>query len=143
VTTRLELESHDLSHDCSNEYAYLQAEQDLKSRFIHGRETLCRITTWVKRKRWCWLHALSLPTMNMDEPKSVHEPNAPLLSAQDAIQDAERLRELLRRNRQQAEQEVQLRVPFTVILEAIDQLEAGELRLLVQRLEDRLAAVQS
>jgi hypothetical protein len=79
----------------------------------------------------------------MDEPKSVHEPNAPLLSAQDAIQDAERLRELLWRNRQQAEQEIQLRVPFTVILNAIDQLEAGELRLLVQRLEDRLAAAQS
>jgi hypothetical protein len=79
----------------------------------------------------------------MNEPKSVHEPNAPLLSAQDAIQDAERLQELLRRNRQQAEQEIQLRVPFTVILNAIDQLEAGELRLLVQRLEDRLAAAQS
>ena len=30
-----------------------------------------------------------------------------------------------------------------VILKAIDQLEAGELRLLVQRLEDQLAAVQS
>jgi len=79
----------------------------------------------------------------MDKQKSVHEPNAPLLSAQDAIQDAERLQELLWRNRQQAEREVQLRVPFTVILKAIDQLEASELRLLVQRLEDRLAAVQS
>jgi hypothetical protein len=79
----------------------------------------------------------------MNEPKSVHEPDAPLLSAQDAIQDAERLQELLRRNRQQAEQEIQLRVPFTVILNAIDQLEAGELRLLVQRLEDRLAAARS
>jgi hypothetical protein len=72
-----------------------------------------------------------------------HEPNAPLLSSQDAIQDAERLRELLWRNRQQAEQEVQLRVPFTVILKAIDQLETSELRLLVQRLKERLAAVQS
>jgi len=79
----------------------------------------------------------------MDKQKSIHEPNAPLLSAQDAIQDAERLQELLWRNRQQAEQEVQLRVPFTVILKAIDQLEASELHLLVQRLEDRLAAVQS
>jgi len=79
----------------------------------------------------------------MDKQKSVHEPNAPLLSAQDAIQDAERLRELLWRNRQQAEREVQLRVPFTVILKAIDQLEASELRLLVQRLEDRLATTQS
>jgi hypothetical protein len=72
-----------------------------------------------------------------------HEPNAPLLSAQDAIQDAERLRELLWRNRQQAEREVQLRVPFTAILKAIDQLEVSELRLLVQRLEDRLATMQS
>jgi hypothetical protein len=79
----------------------------------------------------------------MDKQKSIHEPDASLLSAQDAIQDAERLRELLWRNRQQAEQEVQLRVPFTVLLKAIDQLEASELYLLVQRLEDRLAAVQS
>lgn len=79
----------------------------------------------------------------MGEQKSVHEPNAPLLSAQDVIQDAERLRGLLGRNRQQAEREVQLRVPFTVILKMIDQLEPGELRLLAQRLEDRLAAVQS
>jgi len=44
----------------------------------------------------------------MDKQKSVHEPNAQLLSAQDAIQDAERLRALLWRNRQQAEREVQL-----------------------------------
>ena len=79
----------------------------------------------------------------MDKQKSIHEPNAPVLSAQDAIQDAERLQELLWRNRQQAEQEVQLRVPFTVLLKAIDQLEASELHLLAQRLEDRLAAVQS
>jgi hypothetical protein len=75
--------------------------------------------------------------------ESIHEPNAPLLSAQEAIQDAEQLQELLWRNRQQTERVVQLRVPFTAILEAIDQLEASELRLLVQRLEDRLAAVQS
>jgi hypothetical protein len=79
----------------------------------------------------------------MGEQKSVHEPNAPLLSAQDAIQDAERLRELLWRNRQQAEREVQLQVPFTVILKAIDQLEASELQVLAQRLEDRLVAMKS
>jgi len=79
----------------------------------------------------------------MSKQKSIHEPNAPLLSAQDAIQDAERLRELLWRNRRRAEREVQLRVPFTVILKAIDQLEASELRLLAQRIEERLAAVQS
>lgn len=79
----------------------------------------------------------------MEEQKSVHEPGARLLSAQDAIRDAERLHGLLRRNRQQAEREVQLRVPFSVLIEAIEQLEAGELRLLAQRLEERLAAVKS
>lgn len=38
---------------------------------------------------------------------------------------------------------VQLRVPLTVIIEAVDQLEADELRLLAQRLEERLAATRS
>jgi len=78
----------------------------------------------------------------MSEPKSIHEPRAQLLSAQDAIRDAERLQALLLRNRQRAEREVQLRVPFTVIIEAVDQLEADELRLLAQRLEERLAGMQ-
>lgn len=78
----------------------------------------------------------------MVEPKGIHEPGAQLLSAQDAIQDAERLRALLLRNRQRAEREVQLWVPFTVIIEAVDQLEADELRLLAQRLEERLAGMQ-
>ncbi|MBC8263214.1 MAG: hypothetical protein H8E47_03715 [Anaerolineales bacterium] len=78
----------------------------------------------------------------MSEQKSVHELEAQLLSGQDAIQDAERLRALLRRNRQRAEREVQLRVPFTVIIEAIEQLEAGELRLLAQKLDEQLAIVQ-
>lgn len=77
----------------------------------------------------------------MGEQKSIHEPRAQLLSAQDAIQDAERLRSLLLRNRQRAEREVQLRVPFTVIIEAVDQLEADELHLLAQRLEERLAVM--
>jgi hypothetical protein len=40
------------------------------------------------------------------------------------------LRAILLRNRQRAEREVQLRVPFTVIIEAVDQLKADELRLL-------------
>jgi hypothetical protein len=78
----------------------------------------------------------------MVEQKSIHEPGAQLLSAQDAIQDAERLRALVLRNRQRAEREVQLRVPFMVIIEAVDQLEVDELRLLAQRLEERLAGMQ-
>jgi len=75
--------------------------------------------------------------------KSVHEPEAQLLGPQEAIQDAERLRALLRRNRQRAEREVQLRVPFTVIIEALDQLGPDELHQLAQRLQERLAAVRS
>jgi len=78
----------------------------------------------------------------MVKQKSIYEPGAQLLSAQDAIQDAERLQALLLRNGQRAEREVQLRVPFTVIIEAVDQLEADELRLLAQRLEERLAGMQ-
>ncbi len=79
----------------------------------------------------------------MEEKRSVHEPEARLLSAKDAIQDAERLRELLRRNRQRAEQEIQLRVPFQVIVEAIDQLGVAELRVLERRLQERLMAAHS
>jgi hypothetical protein len=78
----------------------------------------------------------------MVEQKSTHEPGAQLLRAQDVVQDAERLQALLLRNRQRAEREVQLRVPFTVIIEAVDQLEADELRLLAQRLEERLVGMQ-
>ena len=37
---------------------------------------------------------------------------------------------------------MQLLVPFTVIIEAVNQLEADELRLLAQRLEERLAGIQ-
>jgi hypothetical protein len=40
------------------------------------------------------------------------------------------------------ETEMQLLVPFTVIIEAVDQLEAEELRLLARRLEERLANMQ-
>ncbi len=78
----------------------------------------------------------------MEDQKSIHEPEAPLLNAQDAVQDAKRLRALLQRNRQQAAREVRLRVPFAVIIEALDQLEAHELHLLAQRLEERLAAMR-
>ena len=41
----------------------------------------------------------------MVEQKSIHEPGAQLLNAQDAIEDAGRLRALLLRNRQQAKRE--------------------------------------
>jgi hypothetical protein len=71
---------------------------------------------------------------------SVHEPEAALLSAEDAIQDAERLRALFHRQRPE-ERVVPLRVPFWALLEAIDYLEPNELYQAVQRAQRRLAAI--
>ena len=79
--------------------------------------------------------------MNMQS--RVHEPDAALLSAEDAIQDAERIRALLERNRQRAEPAIELRVPLSVFLDAIERLNEDELRELRQRLDERLAAVNA
>ena len=72
--------------------------------------------------------------------KSVHEAEAKLLSAEDAIQDAARLRALYRQQLQ-AGRAVLMRVPLWALLEAIDHLEMDELRQAVERAEKRLAAV--
>jgi cellobiose-specific phosphotransferase system component IIA len=72
---------------------------------------------------------------------SVHEAEAELLSAEDAIQDAARLRALFRQRRQ-GERAVPVRVPLWTLLEAIDHLEPDELRQAVERAEKRLAAIR-
>jgi len=69
---------------------------------------------------------------------SVHEPEAELLSAEDAILDAERLRTLFRQQRQTS-QPVQLQMPLWVLLDALDHLELEALRLVARRVEERLA----
>ena len=69
----------------------------------------------------------------------VHEPEAQLLSAEDAIRDAEQLQELFRQRRQ-AEQPVPLRVPLRVLLEALDSLDQEALREIARRAEERLSA---
>mgnify|MGYP001606889120 FL=1 len=76
----------------------------------------------------------------MTQIGSVHEPEAELLSAEDAIQDAKRLRVLFRQQRR-AERPVSLRMPLWVLLEALDNLEPEALRQVAQRAEERLAAV--
>lgn len=73
----------------------------------------------------------------MTNKASLHEPDAELLSAEDAIEDAERLRAWLR-NRRASEQHVQLDIPLRVLLEAIDHLDPAALREVVQRAEERL-----
>lgn len=72
---------------------------------------------------------------------NVHEPEAELLSAEDAIQDAARLRAVFRRR--ESERVVPVRVPLWALLEAIDRLEADELRQVAQRAEERLVTVSS
>jgi hypothetical protein len=71
---------------------------------------------------------------------SVHEPEAELLSAEDAIQDAVRLRAWFQQR--QTERVVPLRVPLWALIEAIDHLEPDELRQVARRAEERLMAEQ-
>lgn len=73
---------------------------------------------------------------------SVHEPEAELLSAEDAIRDAQQLRVLLRQRRE-VEQPVPLRVPLWVLLDAIDRLEPEALHEVSRRVEERLTAQNS
>jgi hypothetical protein len=69
---------------------------------------------------------------------NVHEPEAELLSAEDAIEDAAGLRTLFRQRRQTA-QPVQLQMPLWVLLDALDHLEPEALRQVARRAEERLA----
>lgn len=72
--------------------------------------------------------------------KTIHEPDAPLMSAEDAIADAERVKEALRKKALTTEPSVELKIPLDVFLDALDQFERSELLLVKQRLEGRLQA---
>jgi hypothetical protein len=72
--------------------------------------------------------------------KSVHEPSAKLMSADDVSEDARRVANALRQNLLKAEPAVQLEVPFSTFLAALDKLSRDELLILRQRVEERLAA---
>jgi hypothetical protein len=72
--------------------------------------------------------------------KSVHEPEAELMSAADTWDDAQMLAEMLQRNLLQTQPVVKLPVPFSLFLSTLDSLNREELMLLRQRVEERLAA---
>ncbi len=76
----------------------------------------------------------------MTDYRSVHEPDEELLSAEDAIADADQLERLYDRHRQ-ADEAIPLRVPLSALLEAIDHLDLPALREVTRRAEERLAAV--
>lgn len=65
----------------------------------------------------------------------VHEPEAKLLGDKDALQDAARLREALRRS----DRAVVMRVPLQALFDAVESLEPIELEQLAKRVEKRLA----
>ncbi|MEK7250300.1 MAG: hypothetical protein AAB209_07760 [Bacteroidota bacterium] len=70
--------------------------------------------------------------------KSVHEPRARLMSADDVRADAEELVEVLRAKPSKNESVVRLQIPFSTLLSAVDQLRRHELALLQKRVGERL-----
>lgn len=70
--------------------------------------------------------------------KSVHEPEAHVMSVEDVVVDAQELAAVLRRNLIQVEPAVELRVPLSAFLAALDNLDRDELLLLQRRVEEKL-----
>ena len=74
------------------------------------------------------------------EQKSVHEPEAPMMSASDVWEDAFQLADLLRQNLFKTEPMVRLQIPFSLFLSALEDFNHDELWILRRRVEERLAA---
>jgi len=72
--------------------------------------------------------------------KSVHEPEAKLMSTEDVWNDAHRIAKVLRRNLLKAEPAVRLQIPLSIFISALDTLKQDELKLLRRQVEERLAA---
>ena len=72
----------------------------------------------------------------MSNKGNVREPQAELLSAEEALRDVARLREKLRRSK--PERVVAIHVPLSALLEALDFLEPMELQQVAQRAQERL-----
>lgn len=73
------------------------------------------------------------------QQQSVHEPNAPLMSAADVWDDAQRISKLLQRKQSIAEPIIRLPIPFSILLSALEQFSRDELMMVHQRIEERLA----
>ncbi len=71
--------------------------------------------------------------------KTVHEPEAELMSAADVWDDSQRLAEVLRRNASESHR-VRLEIPLTNYLAALDELSHDELVMLREQVEERLAS---
>lgn len=74
------------------------------------------------------------------QQKSVHEPDAKLMSADDVWEDAQQISSVLHRNQSQSESVVRLSIPLSVFVAALEQFSRDELIFVRQRIEERLAA---
>jgi len=73
--------------------------------------------------------------------KTTHEPKAKLMSAADVWDDAQQIASVLRRaKRVRSEPVVQLQIPLSVFLSALDSLDRDELAILRDRVQQQLAA---
>ena len=72
--------------------------------------------------------------------KTIHEPKATLMSADDAIADADRLKQLRQPRNQTSPSSVELHIPFDTFLAALDRFQRKELLAVKQRLEKRLVS---
>jgi hypothetical protein len=71
--------------------------------------------------------------------KTVHEPDAPMMSAEDVWNDAQQLNDVLRQNLLKAEPVVHLDVPLSFFLSALDTLNRDDLIALDNHIKQRLA----
>lgn len=71
--------------------------------------------------------------------KSAHEPEAEVMSAAEVWDDAQQIANVLRQNLLKAEPVVQFQIPLSLFLSALDNFSRNELRILRNRIEERLA----
>jgi len=72
--------------------------------------------------------------------KAVHEPEAKVMDAAEVWEDAQQIANLLLQNLLKAESLIQLQIPLSIFLSALENLTRDELMLLLKRVQERLAA---
>ena len=75
----------------------------------------------------------------MAEKHSIHESNALLMSAEDVFEDAARIAAMLDCEEIPSESVVQLNIPLSSFLNALDHLSRNEFVMLYKHIEERLA----
>lgn len=72
--------------------------------------------------------------------KTAHEPEAEVMSAEEAWEDAQRDATLLQKNLLKTQPVVRLQIPLALFMSSLDSLSREELALLQKQVAERLAA---